>query len=316
MRRGLIALALLAAMVACSAERPASDEPSGSDAGSDAADDAGDQGPPPEVEVTIATWNVRFFYDDVCDLGNCGDDSRELIPSTEEFQARAAEIADAIERIDADVILLQEVETQACLDAVAANLDDEYQLVMGEIRRAGSLDTAVLVRSGSEPRFVKHRQDSFVREDGETRQFLREFMEVHATIGDVDVIVLNGHFRSQRRPDDPDQRHAEAGRAREIALDVADEYPDALIVLGGDLNDEPGSPTLGILEEGGAMYRTGEELGMDAWTVNSFGNLSAIDHLMLLDGRGTFVPGTARILRDVNSLGGSDHAAMIAGFAR
>jgi uncharacterized protein len=314
--RSFCTLALLASLAACSAERPAGD-PGTSDTGSDTPDDVGsDEGAPPDVEVTIATWNVRFFYDDVCDLGTCGEDTRELIPSTEEFQTRAAQVAEAIERIDADIILLQEVETQACLDAVAENLSEDYQLVMGEIRRAGSLDTAVLVRTAQAPRFVKHRQDSFVREDGETRQFLREFMEVHTTIGDVDVIVLNGHFRSRRRPDDPEQRHAEASRAREIALQVSSANPDALIVLGGDLNDVPGSPTLDILEEGGAMYRTGEELGMDGWTVNSFGNLSAIDHLMLLDGRGTFVPGTARILRDVNSLGGSDHAAMIAGFAR
>lgn len=309
--RALSAFLLAVALTACSGDPAAGDTP---DTG-----DAADVGPDldlPKVEVTIATWNVRFFYDDVCDLGTCGPDTREELPSTQEFQARAAEIADAIERIDADVILLQEVETQACLDAVAAQLDGTWQLVMGEIRQAGSLDTAVLVRTSQSPRFVKHRQDSFVRDDGETRQFLREFMEVHSKIGDVDVIVLNGHFRSRSRPDDPSQRHAEATRARQIALTVSDDNPDALVVLGGDLNDTPGSPTLDILEADGAMYRIGTELGMDAWTINSSGNLSAIDHLLVLEDRGAFVPGTARVLRDVNSLGGSDHAAMIGGFAR
>jgi endonuclease/exonuclease/phosphatase (EEP) superfamily protein YafD len=263
--------------------------------------------------VTIATWNVREFYDDVCDLGTCTDDTFEEFRSTEEFEARVDQIADAIKRIDADVILLQEVETAACMDLLVERLGDEYQYVLGEIRRAGSLDTAVLVRSAAPPTFVPHRQNTFVREDGETRQFLREFMEVHTTINDTEVIVLNGHFRSQRN-DDPVQRHAEAARAREIALEVAASHPGALIVLGGDLNDTPGSQTLSMLEDGGTMYRVAEELGLDAWTVNSNGNLNALDHLFLLTDRGTYVAESSYILRDVNSLGGSDHAALIAGF--
>lgn len=300
-------------LAACSAERP--DSGGTEDTGSDVGTDSGEE-VTSEVEVTVATWNVRLFYDDVCDLGTCNDDALEQLPTTEEFQERAAQVAAAIEKIDADIILLQEVETQACLDAVAANLEDEYQLVMGEIRKAGSLDTAVLVRTSREPELVRHRQDSFVREDGETRQFLREFMEVHTRIGDAEVIVLNGHFRSRRRPDDPAQREAEATRAREIALAVADENPDAIVVLGGDLNDVPGSPALDILLAGDAMERVAEELGMDAWTINSSGNLSALDHLLLVRGNGTYVPGTAAVVRDVNSLGGSDHAALVAGFAR
>lgn len=269
----------------------------------------------PEVlKVRVATWNVRLFFDTQCDLGNCSEGGREEQPSEEEFSARADEIVEGIRAIDADVLILQEVETQKCIDALKERLGDEYtDYHIGEVREAASMDVAVLARADREIEVVTHRQDPFVREDGETRRFLREFLEIHLRSQGQEVIVFGGHFRSKVN-DDPVQRRAEATRARQIVEEVVQEHPEALIVLGGDLNDTPGSDTLEILMDGDFMHRVAEDLYPDDWTINSNGRLNAIDHLLLVNGHGEVLPDSVKIVREGNALGGSDHAALVADF--
>lgn len=311
----LLGASLLCLALACG-EQAGSGSPKQeqADLGGSPGDMGEDAQEPQGPTVRLATWNVRLFYDDVCDLGICNDDSRERLPSTEEFQARAQQIAQVLEQVDADVIVLQEVETQACLDQVRQHLGDRYQVwEVGETRRAGSIDTAVVARTEAPVEIVTHRQDGFVREDGESSQFLREFMEVHVTLEGAEVIMFAAHYRSQVN-DDPAQRHAEATRSREIMEDVAQRHPDALIVLGGDLNDTPGSRTLEILEEGGGLIRVAAELAPEDWTINS-GHIAAFDHLYLVPGRGDYVSGSAQIIRNLPNAGGSDHAPLVATFA-
>ena len=313
----LTAMALL--LTGCAAERPnGQDTNNGGNGGNadtsppDVADESRDT---PEIEplLHIATWNVRLFFDDVCESGDCGEDKREELPTPEKFLARVDQIAAAIERTNTDIVLLQEVESQACMDELEERLGDSFDFfLLGETRQPGTLDTAAIGRADVAPQFITH-PEPFEREDGEMRKFLREFMEIRLELEGQEVIVFNAHLRSKYN-DDAVQRRAEATEARRIALEVAAERPDAIIVLGGDLNDTPGSRTLDILEEDGAMTRVAAELAPDDWTINSRGNLRAIDHLYLIDDRGSYVAGSAAIVRDVNTLGGSDHAAVTAGF--
>jgi endonuclease/exonuclease/phosphatase family metal-dependent hydrolase len=265
--------------------------------------------------VRIATWNLKLFFDTQCDLGTCGPDEREEQPTQEEFDARVEQIVEGLEAIDADVVVFQEIESEACLDALRERVGDRYNVwVMGETRQAASLDTAMIARADDDDaEVITHRQDPFVLESGEQSRFLREFLEVRMEIDGHEVIVFGAHFKS-KRDDDPEQRLAEAARAREVALDTADEREEALIVLAGDLNDTPDSDTLDLLLADGLLIRVSEELGEDAWTINSGGNLSLIDHLLLVRGRGKFIAGSAEVVRDRNGLGGSDHAALAADF--
>ena len=97
---------------------------------------------------------------------------------------------------------------------------------------------------------------------------------------------------------------------------MAENYPDALIVLGGDLNDTPGSAPINALESGGQFLRVASELGADAATYTYRGQAQAIDHLYLVDTPGgQFVTGTARVVRsNSRGLAGSDHAGLVGTF--
>jgi uncharacterized protein len=89
-------------------------------------------------------------------------------------------------------------------------------------------------------------------------------------------------------------------------------------VLGGDLNDVPGSPPLEALELGGALHRVSSEHPEEAIGTIWFQGVSlAIDHLyQARDASGAYVPDSFRVVRDPsgNGLAGSDHAAVRADF--
>ncbi|MGM0578400.1 MAG: endonuclease/exonuclease/phosphatase family protein [Myxococcota bacterium] len=274
--------------------------------------------PLPEAEVTIATWNVHRFFDTECDTGDCGDGEYEAWPYPDEFQARVDSMAAAIQALEADVLLLQEVETQASLDALVEALGDGWPTaVLGETGYPGSVDVAVIARAPL-VKVETHRGRAIpLPGDGHrVTHFSRELLEVHVEVGGRRVVVFDAHFKS-KNDDDPARRLAEAQAARERVLAVAEARPRALVLLGGDLNDTPGSPPLEALEEGGDLERVAAELpeGDDA-TYAFGGSIEAIDHLYLVeDAAGVYVDGTVEVHGGPwSGYGDSDHAALSARF--
>jgi endonuclease/exonuclease/phosphatase family metal-dependent hydrolase len=296
-------------------DSPGLPAPAGDDAGSPP--DPNAQQEPAPGTVRIAAFNVHRFFDTVCDSGNCGGSAYEELPTSPVFTARAAQLSHAIASMKAGVVLLSEVETQLCLDALQSRLPGFSTAVLGEIGTAASVDVAVL--SPYPLREVRrHRaQRVLTRPDGTTTSFAREFLEVRLDVEGTEVIVFAAHFRS-KVDDDPGRRYAEADAARDIITAAAAERPGALLVFGGDLNDVPGSPPLGALERDGALQRVSSGLPLEQiGTVWFQGASLALDHLYRArDASGQDVPSSFRVDRDApgSGLAGSDHAAIQADF--
>lgn len=282
------------------------------DSGFDSGFDSGDL----DGRVGVVTFNVRRFFDTTCDSGNC-DDGFESVLSEAQFNFRANQIADAIEATGADIALLQEIESQDCLDALVERLDGFTVSVLGETGGTATLDVAVVARAGELLEVETHRDIGLTRPDGSRTTFAREFLGVHLGIAGDRVIVFTSHFKSQNN-DDPGRRLAEASAARDIVTAAADAHPDALVVFGGDLNDTPGSEPLDALETDGALFRVASLLppGEDA-THEYRGEENALDHIYLAeDAAGIVIPETITVFRDASGgFGGSDHAALSATFA-
>jgi predicted extracellular nuclease len=259
--------------------------------------------------VRVATFNAHRFFDTSCDSGRCGAGAYEEQPSEEEFLIQAEKIAQALTTLDADIILLQEIESQACLEAINASL--RYQTaVVGETGGDASLDVAILSR-GVLQQVNTHRQKPLTLEDGSTTNFSRELLELRLSFDGSPVIALAAHFRSKVKDDAP-RRLAEASAVRDILQALSVEAPTSLIVFGGDLNDTPDSATLTMLESKGSLQRAAKELGEDAATFVYKGSPQAIDHLYLvLNGGGLYQTGSAKVHW---GLGVSDHAALSAEF--
>ncbi len=273
---------------------------------------------PPPIEVKIATFNVKQFFDTTCDSGRCTAQSFEILPTDSEFEAKSRQLVQGIASLNADVILLQEIETDECLMALKNLLGDTYQTsFLGETNASASLDVGI-ISTLPLVQTVSYQDEAIplVGQQGNT-YFTREFLEVHLDLDGALLIVFNAHFRSKYPPDDPAQRLAEASAANEIVTATSQANPDALVVFGGDLNDVPGSAPINALENGGSLFRVAGELGADAATYIYRGEGQAIDHLYFAStGSGRFVPGTARVVRNsTRGLAGSDHSALVGVFS-
>ncbi|MBV69744.1 MAG: endonuclease [Myxococcales bacterium] len=272
--------------------------------------------PTPAETVSVATFNVRKFFDTNCDSRNCSGSSFERMPSESEFRAKAEQIANGIRFLGGDILLLQEIETEICLNTLMEFLaQDGYTIaVLGETGGSASLDVAVIARGDLVGR-RSHKDEQIPLPNSGSTTFSRDFLEVHLEIRGKRVVVLNAHFKAKTR-DDPQRRLAEAMAARAIALDLAVDQPGALVVLGGDLNDTPGSNPIEALEGSDGMVRVAAELGDGAATYTYQGMPQAIDHLYLVETpAGRYRYGTARVVRsNQRGLAGSDHAGLIATF--
>ncbi|MGC4117749.1 MAG: hypothetical protein QM765_24975 [Myxococcales bacterium] len=186
--------------------------------------------------------------------------------------------------------------------------------VLGEMNYPGSVDVAVMAR-GTLLEVRKHAATTpLTRPDGTTTSFARELLEVHLDEGGQRVIVFAAHFKSQNS-DDPGRRLAEAQGAAKIVAASAAEFPDALVVLGGDLNDDPGSDPINALTASGELLRVAQDLPpADQLTYLGFGG-HAFDHLFVAtQARGTCLPGSVKAVCENSGYAGSDHCALRADF--
>lgn len=305
----LVLLASLLALGGC-AEPP----PGGTD---DAAlSDAGDTSSEYPT-VTVATFNVRRFFDTECDSNRCGSNDWEEAPSEEGYNERIDKISEAIVSLDADIVLLQEIEKEAILADLAGALDGEYPVqVFGETGNVASVDVGILAR-GSLVDSKGYRDRDLQRPDGSHTRFAREFLRADLDIDGEEVIVFTAHFVS-KASDDPERRLAEAREARQIIDEVSAQNNDALVILGGDLNDTPDSEPMAALTGDGGLFRAGAELTLDdTFTYVYRWEPEAIDHLLMANtAGGAYVDGSAHSVHDREPAGlaGSDHGALVATF--
>ncbi len=260
-------------------------------------------------EARVATFNVRRLFDTVCDSRSCEPGAYEELPTEEELDARAMQIAAAIRALDVDVISLQEIESQASLDVLLAHIGDAMPYgVLGEIGEVASVDVAVLSRTPLESVAGHRARFPFMS---------RELLEVHTTVDGVKVVMLAAHFKSKAN-DDPSRRLYEARSSATVVNEIAEREPEALVILGGDLNDTPGSPPLDALTLEGGLIRVADDVSTDEQATYVYnGRKQAIDHLLIAPGGASRrIPRSVKTWRGPNGgYGGSDHFALTWNFA-
>lgn len=268
--------------------------------------------------LKIATLNLRLLFDTNCNSGRCGPNDFEAKPTQAELDERFVQIRAAITALDADVYAFQEIETQQLFEQLTEPFVQTHPVrVFGEIGSAGSVDVAIMMR-GQFIETRKHRDSTTLQlEGGGTQRFARELLEVHSDIEGQRVVMFSAHFVSKSSDADGDRRRAEAAGALPIILATAQEFPEALVVLGGDLNDTPDAQPLLTLKQGG-LTRVGEGLPPGVfYSYNFRGELQSIDHLLFVDREEIDVdPDSVQAFHDQGrtGFGGSDHAAIRATF--
>ena len=202
---------------------------------------------------TVATFNTHNFFNMTCDSGACNPGDYEKVYNQQYYGNKLSDTIQSLKQINADVVMLQEIETESCLQDILVNMPEYTASVFGEIGSNASVDVA-LIAKGTFNFIKKHRADhSFTLPDGSQKKLARELIEAHLTLKDSqdEMILFTTHFVSKATDPDGIRRIEEARTVRSILDNAASENPNAIIIFGGDLNDFPESdPIQAIISDG------------------------------------------------------------------
>ncbi len=266
---------------------------------------------PPGEDITIASFNVERLFDERCD-SSCGPGEFEEVTDALELNSRISRIQRAITKIDADVLVLQEIEKESLLDRLMETLGDEYPTqVYGESGFAGSMDIAVISR-GSLVKTVRHRDTPIMTQSGASERFARELLELHLDIKGVRVIAFGAHFISKASNNSSARRWAEANATGLYASQEAMDNPEALVVVAGDLNDTLDSTPLEAISSKG-LDAMAEGKDPNVYYTHVFSGMrQVIDHIFYVPAPNVVPhPDGFSVVRDDgrDGLGNSDHAS-------
>lgn len=250
--------------------------------------------------VRVATWNVHDLFDEVDRLGPPGAADEVLAPA--EVEAKLGRVAAVLARLDADVVLLQEVENASLLSRLAGLAGyPEARLVEGADPRG--IDVAALSRLPVLA-YLSHLGE--VGTDGRPL-WSRDCVELHVEAGGRRLVLVGSHLVSRITDPEGDRRAEQAARMRAIADEVASLRPEAAVLVGGDLNDEPGSPSLAPLLGDGAFTDAAAGLPPgEAWTWSGEAGRARLDHLLVAR-RDAGAPIHAVVLGGEDVAAASDH---------
>jgi endonuclease/exonuclease/phosphatase family metal-dependent hydrolase len=236
----------------------------------------------PTVPLSIVDWNTHNYFD----AKKNPLTPMETLLSTVDYGKKRATIGAEIKALNADIVVLAEIENKAILDDLnTTELGSEYgTTVLIEGNDSRGIDVGVMSKITPDS-VVSHKDDVFVLAgtNGPQYHYSRDCIEVHFTFNKRAVIVLGVHFKAKAAPDDPDKRLAEGQHTRKIADDLHALQPDAGIVVLGDFNDTPGSAPYN------AVAGAAPQLFVDSadavpmaqrYSYNFSGKLELIDHQM------------------------------------
>lgn len=258
---------------------------------------------PAQDTLTVATYNVENLFD------NHDDPYKPDEGTSPKSHVEIDVLAATIDQLAADVLALQEVENLGVLQQLNARLARSYAFVellpSNDMR---GIHTALLSRVRIK-RAIGHR---FWSLDGD-RVFARDVpvYQLEPSEGRT-LLVAPVHFKSKRTVGGDRQgaawRTAEAAGMVEILQDLRTQGLRAPFVLAGDLNDEPGSPSLApLFRQLADATRT-----VDAdqrWSYVYQNRRQQIDYILY---DGDLEPKVARFVHEKDAA--SDHAPIVVAF--
>lgn len=233
-------------------------------------------------QFTLATYNVKNLFDGIQNPGK-----RKEKPKPE---AELIALGEAIKRIDADVIALQEVEDIGVLTQFRNRYlkGSGYQhIVLEEANDSRGIDVAVLSRFKILD-YKSHKDVRFrVPDKSQLEGFSRDLLQVKISAhSQYQFTLFVAHLKSHWGGKVADaKRKAEADKIQAILNDFEKNNPQANYVLVGDFNDTPDQETLKSLLVPTSEFRLydcmSSELGKGIYTYHPQKYRSRIDYILL-----------------------------------
>ena len=244
-----------------------------------------DQTVGPPVTFTLATWNVKNFFDDKDDPNK---EDPLPTPTQAQVQAKMTALGTAIRALDADVLVLQEVE----------NVDLLKRLNQGHLGKMGykelwlsegndlrGIDVALLSRY-TVLQYISNAKETFpgVQDPGKNYGFSRDCVMAKLELGKGrELRLLINHLRAGGGYTDLRRREAQAQKVRVLADMVLAGDPQANLAVIGDLNDDPTSDTLKLIRDKAPALFSPTSL-LPASQRKTFRKSQQLDYILLAPG--------------------------------
>jgi len=309
---GTLAPALAA--IGCGDEPTVRNNGSSSTGSGNSGGGGGGSAPNDPLPLHVLNWNVHNLENDKDDSGAPG----ETIVTTAEYTAHRKAVGLVLNELDADILVLPEVENKAVLDDLnTTELGGKYiasSLIDGNDYRG--VDIGVLSKYPIDS-VVSHKDDAFPLNGtvGPNYYFSRDCPEIHLQFNGRKMVFLGAHFKAKSN-DDPIKPLAEAQQTPPLAVTFAKEEPNPPTPILGDFNDTPDSPPYLAVVGDGATKFTDTTLSIataDRWSYNYMNKLELIDYQIvnsilapMLDAK------SVTIRHSANVDTASDHSPVIA----
>ena len=268
--------------------------------------------------LTVASLNVLNLFDDQDDPYH-GDEKTGT-----KLRKDLILLAESIRQVDADILVLQEVENRGYLElfnrALLADLGYQH-VVLTEGNDRRGIDVAILSRLPVGP-VISYRHLRFPDTNGKEMSFSRDLLHAHIMPDKGPLLhVLAVHFKSQYGGKKADAiRTGEAQAVRGVLDDILKSDPKAHILLCGDFNDTIDSVPLQTILGDGKKEMTSffsDVPEKERVTYNKEPYRSMIDFIFASPAMAKqYEKGSYEILPGAPSQTGSDHNAVIARFRR
>jgi endonuclease/exonuclease/phosphatase family metal-dependent hydrolase len=282
------------------------------DADNDPPDAAVEAEAGPVKPLKVLTLNTLNFFNDKDDSN---DPLAEEIVSAAEYQQHLAAVSGILTQLDPDVAILQEVENQAVVDDVAAQVGGYAHTAITEGNDPRGIDIAVLSKHPFQVA-PSHKGEFFQAssDPSQTFTFSRDVLEVHMIFNQRHVALLGIHYKANDSDPESDvKRLAEAERTREIVTGIHYDDPSTAIVVLGDFNCAPGSDPMNALLGTPPIKLASATASMpesERWSVNFGGVHQLYDDQIANENAAAMVePGSVQIPHGLND--GSDHDPVI-----
>jgi endonuclease/exonuclease/phosphatase family metal-dependent hydrolase len=257
--------------------------------------------------LRIVTWNVHDLFDEEDRLEPPGEEDTVLTAA--QVEAKLQRVGTVLARLDADVILLQEVEALALLERLASGplAGRGYEAFLVEAFDPRGIDVGALSRVP----VTAYRSHAEERAPDGSHLWSRDLVEIHLAEPRRPIVLLGTHLVSRLDPAADPRRRLQAQRMRD-AFDALRAGAGAPLVVGlGDLNDLPASAALAPLFADGELVDLGAAMeARTSWTWSGGGREERIDYAFV--GRGDLAAVTRiEVASGADVAASSDHRPVV-----
>ncbi len=276
--------------------------------------------------ISVVTWNIEHFVDEYD--SPYIDNNRENNPP-EDMDVRRELFADAIKSIDADIVVLQEVESTAFMQAFADENFPElnYRYFTGRESNDWYMNVVIMSRIPLGMLYSYANLDSYILDIEDDEGLVQRQNFTNNRMLSVDVLVnpeysflLTGlHLKAGRGERNENWRIGQIDLLRDHFEYLKSVHSDMRFLIAGDLNILPGDREfLHLLGDDDSPIFIDPLSSIDSFTHTSDNPVRQLDHLLpnqkmmedLVQGSAEvlfpFDPDTMRVI--------SDHLPVIARF--